>query len=262
MTDAAPARRGVLIPTLAALMALAILLSLGTWQLERRAWKHELIDTINARLAGLPGPLPAPDTWARLDAGDLEFQRVAFRAAFQHDQEALVFTSGSALRPDVTGHGYWVFTPARLPGGGTVVVNRGFVPEGRQDPRTRPEGQVAGPIEIVGVLRPPEARGLFTPADNPAKNLWFVRDPLAMAAAKNWGAVAPFFVDQEAPLPPGGLPRDGPITPKLPDNHLQYAITWYGLAAVLVAVFAAWLRSRRRERLAASSGSATRRPIP
>ena len=260
MTDAAPARRGLLVPSLAALIALVVLLSLGTWQLERRAWKHELIDTINQRLAGPPVRLP--DALNRLDPLTLEFQRVTFRAAFQHDQEALVFTSGSALRPDVTGHGYWVFTPARLSGGGTVVVNRGFVPEGRQDPRTRPEGQVAGPVEIVGVLRPPEARSLFTPADNPSKNLWFVRDPVAMAAAKNWGPVAPFYVEQEAPLPPGGLPQSGTITPRLPNNHLQYAITWYGLAAVLVAVFAAWLRGRRRERLAASSGSVTRRPIP
>jgi surfeit locus 1 family protein len=250
MTDAAPARRGLLVPSLAALVVLLVLLSLGTWQLERRAWKHGLIEIIRARLTAPPAPLPPPDTWDRLDPAALEFQRVTFRATFQHD-EALVFTSGSALRSDVTGHGYWIFTPARLPDGRVVVVNRGFVPEGRQDPRTRPDGQVAGAVEIVGALRPPEARGLFTPADNPEKNLWFARDPRAMAVAKNWGPVAPFYVEQEAPLPPGGLPRAGTITPKLPDNHLQYAITWYGLAAVLVAVFAAWLRSRRREWLQA-----------
>jgi surfeit locus 1 family protein len=241
MTDAA-ARRSLLLPSLAALLALAVLLALGTWQLERRAWKHSLIATINQRLAAPPASLP--DALNRLDPAALEFQRVAFRARFEHDQEALVFTSGSALRSDVSGQGYWVFTPARLPGGGVLVVNRGFVPEGRQDPRTRPEGQVAGAVEIVGALRLPEARGLFTPADNPSRNLWFVRDHLAMAAAKNWGAVAPFFIDQEAPPAPGGLPRAGKIAPNLPDNHLQYAITWYGLAAVLIAVFAAWLRSR------------------
>jgi surfeit locus 1 family protein len=254
MTDAAPARRGLLVPSLAALVVLLVLLSLGTWQLQRRAWKHELIDTLQARLAAPPVPLAPPDTWNTLNAADLEFRRVMFRAEYQHDQEALVFTSGSALRSDLTGHGYWVFTPARLPGGGALVVNRGFVPEGRQDPRTRPEGQVAGPVEIVGVLRSPEARGLFTPADNPGKNLWFVRDPVAMARAKNWGPVAPVYVEQEAPVPPGGLPRAGKIAPNLPNNHLQYAITWYGLAAVLVAVFAAWLRGRQRERLSTSSG--------
>ena len=114
-----------------------------------------------------PARLPVPDTWDRLDPAALEFQRIAFRAEFQHDQEALVFTGGSALRPDVTGHGYWVFTPARLPGGGTVVVNRGFVPEGARTRARARRGRFAGPVEIVGVLRPPEARGLFTPADNP-----------------------------------------------------------------------------------------------
>ena len=192
------------------------------------------------------GPLPAPDTWARLDAAGTEFRRVAVRAEFRHEDEALVFTSGSALRSDVSGLGYWVLTPARLPGGHVVVVNRGFVPEGRQDVKTRPEGQVPGVVDVQGVIRWPEAGGTFTPADNPDRNLWFVRDHLAIAAAKNWGQVAPFYIEQEAPPAPGGLPRAGRIVPNLPDNHLQYAITWYGLAVVLVGVFAAWVRSRRR----------------
>jgi surfeit locus 1 family protein len=240
--------RGLMIPSLAALLALAVLLALGTWQLERRAWKHQLIATLTGRLAAPSAPLPARGAWNRLDAVETEFHRVAFTGEFQHDQEALVFTSGSALRSDVSGPGYWVFTPARLPGGGVVVVNRGFVPEGRQDASTRPEGELRGTIEIVGAIRWPEPRGIFTPADNPGQNLWFVRDHLSMAAAKNWGSVAPFFIDQEAPPAPGGLPRAGRIAPNLPDNHLQYALTWYGLAAVLVAVFALWVRSRLRER--------------
>jgi surfeit locus 1 family protein len=244
MTGAAPVWRRLIVPSLAALLALAVLLALGTWQLERRAWKHGLIATLDERLAAPPGPLPAPDTWARLDLAGLEFRRVAFRAEFQHADEALVFTSGSALRTDVSGHGYWVFTPARLPGGGVVVVNRGFVPDGQQDPKTRPDGQVPGTVDIVGVIRRPESRGIFTPADDPGRNLWFVRDHLAMAAAKKWSEVAPFFIDQEAPPAPGGLPRAGRIVPNLPDNHLQYAVTWYGLAGVLVVVFALWVRSR------------------
>jgi surfeit locus 1 family protein len=240
--------RGLMIPSLAALLALAVLLALGTWQLERRAWKQQLIATLTGRLAAPSAPLPARGAWNRLDAAETEFHQVTFTGEFQHDQEALVFTSGSALRSDVSGPGYWVFTPARLPGGGVVVVNRGFVPEGRQHARTRPEGQVRGTIEIVGAIRWPEPRGIFTPADNPGQNLWFVRDHLSMAAAKNWGSVAPFFIDQEAPPAPGGLPRAGRIAPNLPDNHLQYALTWYGLATVLVAVFALWVRSRLRER--------------
>jgi surfeit locus 1 family protein len=137
-----------------------------------------------------------------------------------------------------------VFTPARRADGSLVVVNRGFVPEGRQDADARAAGQVPGPIDIIGVMRWPELRGMFTPADDAGRNLWFVRDHSAMAAAKNWGPVAPFFIDQEAPSPPGGLPKVGKIAPNLPDNHLQYALTWYGLALVLVVVFPLWARSR------------------
>jgi surfeit locus 1 family protein len=239
--------RGLLVPSLAALAALAVLLSLGTWQVQRKAWKEGLIATIGERIAAPPTTLPAPGAWGRLDRDDAEFRRVAFAAAFRHDQEALVYTAGSSLRGDVSGPGYWVFTPARLADGNLVVVDRGFVPEGRQQTASRAAGQVPGTVEIVGALRWPEPAGRFTPAGDAARNLWFARDHLAMAAAKNWGSVAPFYVEQEAPLPPGGLPKPGRIAPNLPNNHLQYALTWYGLALVLVIVFAIWARSRVRE---------------
>lgn len=250
---ARPRRRGLLIPALFALVGCAVLVSLGIWQLERKAWKEELIDTLARRLAAPPAALPAPARWGALDAKDGEFRRVGFRARFGIGQEALVFTSGSTLRPDVSGPGYWVFSPARLDDGSAVVVNRGFVPEGRQDPATRVDH--AGPLDIVGVMRWPEAPGLFTPSGDPARNMWFARDQLAIAAAKNWGDVAPFYIEQEAPSAPGGLPRVGALTVNLPDNHLQYAITWFGLAAVLVVVFAIYARGQWRQRRR-SGGSA------
>ncbi|MFZ0606894.1 MAG: SURF1 family cytochrome oxidase biogenesis protein, partial [Xanthobacteraceae bacterium] len=137
---------------------------------------------------------------------------------------------------DVDGPGYWVFTPARLADGGVVMVNRGFVPEGRQDPKSRPGGQVSGTVDIVGTMRWPDTRHWFTPNDEPSHNLWFSRDPSAIAAAKGIGPVAPFYVEQESPPPPGGLPQPGKLVVSLPDNHLQYAITWFGLAAVLAGV--------------------------
>jgi surfeit locus 1 family protein len=171
---------------------------------------------------------------------------VTFRAEFL-DQEALVYTSGSAIRTDVSGPGYWVLSPARLTDGGLVIVNRGFVPEGKQDPSTRREGQPRGVAEVAGAMRWPEPRGLFTPNDTPAKNLWFVRDPAAIAAAKGWGSVAPFYIDQEAPPAAGGLPKVGPLKPSLPNNHLQYAVTWYGLALVVLISGIVFVRSRRRE---------------
>ena len=241
------ARRGVLVPGLFTLAGLAVLVSLGTWQVERLKWKEGLIASMSRRLAAPVAALPAPETWARLDSAEMEYRHVAFPAEFLNDQEALVYTAGSAFRTDVSGPGYWVLTPARLTGGSLVVVNRGLVPEARRDPKSRADGQLTGVVEISGALRWPEPRGTFTPNDDPAHNVWFVRDPAAIAAAKQWGAVAPFYVEQDAPPAPGGFPQVGKVTPTLPNNHLGYAITWYGLALTLVGVFAFWLRARRRE---------------
>jgi surfeit locus 1 family protein len=98
----------------------------------------------------------------------------------------------------------------------------------------------------VGSMRWPETHHWFTPADEPAKNLWFSADPQSMAAAKDVGAVAPFYVEQESPVPPGGLPKPGKLMVTLPDNHLQYALTWFGLAAVLAGVFISWAWSSSR----------------
>jgi len=240
-------RYGVLVPSLAAAMAFAVLVSLGLWQLDRKAWKESLIATLEQRLAAAPVALPAPAEWPRLTAVQDEFLRVAMTAEFLNDREALVYTGGSTLREATGGPGYWVFAPARMAGDALVMVNRGFVPDGRQDSAARPGGQVAGPVDMVGVLRWPEQPGLFTPAGDPARNIWFVRDSAAMAAAKGIGA-APFYVELESPEPPGGLPRTGRLHPNLPNNHFGYALTWLGLAAVLAGVYAAWLFGGWRKR--------------
>lgn len=235
---AGEARGGVAVPSLMAAAALAVLIALGVWQLDRKAWKEALIATLTERLAAPPIALPPPADWARLTPDD-EFLPVTMKAAFLNDKEGLVFTGGSSMRQDGGGPGYWVFAPARLAGGGLVMVNRGFVPEGRQDPARRRDGEVAGPIDMVGVLRWPEAPGLFTPAADPAHNLWFSRDSASIAAAKGVSA-APFYVELESPEPPGGLPHAARVMPNLPNNHLQYALTWFGLAIVLVGVYGTW----------------------
>jgi surfeit locus 1 family protein len=238
-------RAGLAVPTIFALVALATFIGLGTWQIQRKAWKEGLIGDLEQRLTAPPQALPPQAQWPKLDPNSDEFRKVKFSATLVPGAEALVYAGGSALRSDASGPGYWVFAPARLPSGDTVVVNRGFVPEGRQDPATRRAGELLGPVEMVGVLRWPEPRGTFAPADDRAKNLWFVRDQTAMAAAKGWGPVAPFFIELESPQPPGGLPHPDTLKPNLRNEHLQYALTWYGLAAVVVAMFAFWLRSRR-----------------
>jgi surfeit locus 1 family protein len=233
---------------LPAALVFVILIGLGNWQLQRKTWKQALIATLNERLGSPPAALPAPKTWPDLDPAGDEYHRVTFSAAFDYADDALVYAGGSALRPDVSGIGYWVFTPARLGDGSTLLVNRGFVPEGRQDRAARGSSETAGPLTITGAIRFPEPRHWFTPADEPAKNLWFVRDPAAIAAAKGLRSIAPFYVEQETPVPAGGLPQPGKIVVNLPDNHLQYAITWYGLAAALLGVFAAFTISARRRR--------------
>src|SRR5207302_4827788 len=120
---------GVVGPGIAALIVFAGLVGLGNWQLDRKAWKEGLIDTLGQRLAAAPSELPPHQRWPSLDRAEDEFRRVQFAAEIFPNEEALVFTSGSAFRPDVSGPGYWVFAPARLPGGGLIVVDRGFVPE-------------------------------------------------------------------------------------------------------------------------------------
>lgn len=239
------ARQGLLLPAIAAASAFAVLIALGTWQLERRQWKHTLIDALTQRVTAAPTALPAKAQWGELTAEHDEFRRVMFRAELVPNERALVYTVGSRLRPDVSGPGFWVFAPARLADGSLVVVNRGFVPADRLDALGRGDG-TGLEATIVGYLRWPEARGWFTPQDEPARNVWYVRDHRTIAAAKNWGETAPFFVDQEGPAAPGGLPRPGPLAIALPDDHLQYALTWYGLAAVLAVVFAVWARGRLR----------------
>jgi surfeit locus 1 family protein len=243
---AATLRRGVLVPSLAAVMAFAVLVLLGMWQLDRKAWKEGLIATLEQRLSASPVALPAASTWPRLTAAADEFLRVALTAEFLHDREATVYTIGSSMRDGAASPGYWIFTPARLGDGAVVMVNRGFVPEGKQNPATRPDGEVAGPVSMVGVLRWPELPGLFTPAGDPGRNIWFSRDSNSIAAAKGVSA-APFYVELESPDPPGGLPRTGRLHAVLPNNHFGYALTWLGLAMVLAGVYGAWLFSDWRK---------------
>lgn len=236
--------KGLVVPVA---LAFLVLIGLGLWQLQRKTWKEGLIATLTAELAAPPVPLPVVTAWPSFDRASVEYRRVKFTATFDNAQEALVYGAASAFRPDVSGPGYWVFTPAHLAGGGVLLVNRGFVPEGRQDSASRPQGEITGPIEIVGALRWPDSRHWFTPNDEPSHNLWFTADPASIAAAKGLGPVAPFYVEQESPVPPGGLPQPGKLEVMLPDNHLQYALTWFGLAIVLLAMFGSWAFTSGRD---------------
>ncbi len=240
-------RRGLLLPVLTVAAALLVLVGLGVWQLERRVWKDRLIATLEQRLSAEPVALPPPEQWASFDPATHEYRRVRFRAEFPGGKDALVWATASGMRDDVRPPGFFVFTPARLPGGGMVVVNRGFVREAKPTGVSAHPAATPGPVEVTGVLRWPESKPWFLTAPFSAKDqLWFVRDHAAMAAQQQWGPVAPFYIERETQNPADGLPAAGPFKANLPNNHLQYALTWFGLAAVLAAVFAFWLRSRRR----------------
>jgi surfeit locus 1 family protein len=234
-------------PTVVTIAGLAVLTGLGTWQLQRLAWKTELIATVEARVNAEPVPLPAPVEWPTLDLDDWEYRPVTATGTFDHAHEFHVFTHLPEPRGPLGGSGYWIITPLVLGGGGTVLVNRGFVPRDFKDPATRPAGQVTGPVTVNGLVRAPERQHAFVPDNDPARNIWFFRDVAAMAAAARHPDAAPFLIDERANTVPGGLPQAGETRLRFANDHLQYALTWYGLVLCLAAVYIAlWVAQRGR----------------
>lgn len=232
--------RALVLPALLTVAMAAVLVGLGIWQLQRLAWKEELIRTVAERTVAPPVPLPPPKDWAALRPEDYEYRRVAATGRFDHAREARVFRPLTEARGPFHGIGDLVVTPFHLAGGGTVMVNRGFVPEARRDPATRGAGQVAGETTITGLMRAPQGRNAFTPADDPDRNQWFTVDPAAMAARDGIAETAPFVIDEDAGQAPGGLPQGGETVLDFPNSHFSYALTWFGLALGLLAVFTAF----------------------
>ena len=225
--------RRLLLPGLVTMAALAVLIALGVWQLERKAWKESLIATLQQRTSAAPADLPRPESWEYLTPENSEFRRVKLQLEFLDRPHARFFASGSALREDVKSPGYFVFVPARIRSGQVVVIDVGYTP-------ARQYAWKAGQAEIVGYLRWPESPSWFVSEHDTAGDTWFVRDQRAMAKIRGWGEVAPFYIDQEAPVPEGGLPRPGGVKVNLRNDHLGYALTWFGLAAVLAVIFVLW----------------------
>ena len=250
MSAAPPRRRGSLVlVSLLAVAAFAVLVGLGTWQLERLAWKEALIAAVDARLAAAPEPAPPPP-WDGADLADVDYRRVTVVGRFL-PQEAFVYTILSDARGPLAGPGYWVVSPFETDAGWLVLVNRGFVPVDGRGPAARPPAP-DGPTTLEGVVRGADPPGLFTPAPDRAGRIWYVRDAGELAPAFHLPAgrpLAPFTIDAvAAETPAGGVPQAGETRTVFPNSHLQYAVTWYGLAAALVAVFgvfAARLRERR-----------------
>jgi surfeit locus 1 family protein len=221
-------RRGVAVA--AALAAVAVLLALGIWQVERRAWKHALVAQVERRLAAAPVTAPGPAAWRTIDAGDA-YTRVRADGRYRARADVLV-QAVTAL-----GGGYWVVTPFDTAAGWTVLVNRGFVPAAERARIAPPSARF-----VTGLLRVSEPGGAFLRSNDPAAGRWYSRDVAAIARAGGLGDAAPYFIDADAAG--AGWPRGGMTVVRFADNHLVYALTWFALAA-LVAILA-W-RALRRE---------------
>ncbi|MDE2362744.1 MAG: SURF1 family protein [Hyphomicrobiales bacterium] len=236
------AARSIVGPAIAATIAFGLLCGLGVWQVERLHWKEGVLARIDARIHQPAGALPPEAAWSSLKSDDYDYAHVSARGRFVPGREALIFRSGSPNRDDQSaGPGYQVLTPLKLDTGGVVLVDRGFAPLAwKDDPaiRTPPPD---GDVEVTGLMRPPEGRNLFTPADQPADNLWFTRDPAGMAKEFGLAAVAPFTIDQDAAPGMTRWPHPGATELNIPNNHLSYALTWFGLAATLAVFFGVWV---------------------
>lgn len=240
--------RSTLFVLLSMAIGIFILLGLGTWQVQRLQWKESLIEQVEARMQAEPEPLQRIDMiWqARKDVAWLP---VTLEGRFLHDREMYFYTTYKGAV------GYEVITPMQLGGGGIVLVSRGFVPDANRDPDTRQEGQVAGQVEITGIARNPlyEKPNRFMPDNEPERRIFYWKDFAQMSALASpvqngiRQEVVPFMVDLRAPAPAGGLPLASSTRVTFPNNHLQYAITWYGLALALLGVGSWFLYARRRE---------------
>ncbi len=218
------------------MLGLAVLIALGTWQLQRLHWKAALIAVRTAQLAAAPGPLPAtaPD-WQAFD-----FRKVSARGTFRHDLEQLF--GAYAIGGEV---GHHVLTPLIRPDGPAILVDRGWVPADKAHPAAHRQGQPAGEVEVNGIARyrADGAPGWFTPANQPADALWFTYDLPALEAALGL-ELLPVVLEADATPNDGGLPLGGQTQAALPNNHLQYVITWYGLALGLLGVWLAFSLER------------------
>lgn len=213
--------------TVPSLIVFVILMALGVWQVERRAWKLALIDRVEQRVHATAQPIPSRDSWPAITAANDEYRHVSVSGRFLHDRETLV----QAVTEE--GPGYWVLTPLKRADGTSILINRGFVPSERREASTRRDGNPEGQVEIIGLLRITEPKGGFLRDNVPQHNRWYSRDVAAIAAARGLQNVAPFFVDADAGSQSAGGPIGGLTVIRFPNNHLIYALTWFALAFML-----------------------------
>lgn len=245
----APTGRGRSIGFILFMLALTILFAaLGAWQVLRLGEKEALIAAVAARAELPPVPLPPTAEWPHLDSQTLDFRPVTLSGVFEPQGTVLVFTSLSAAKGKFSGPGYWVMVPVALANGGLVFVNRGFVPE--QVAANMREGGLVGadPVELTGLARRSEALNGFTPGADLGRRIDYVRNIARLAAqhpAPGGRPFAPVYVDLPAGEP-GALPQGGETVMQFPNRHLDYALTWFGLALITPVLSLVWLLRQRR----------------
>ncbi|WP_211910926.1 SURF1 family protein [Tardiphaga alba] len=226
--EAERAPRGKVTLTLLAVLALlgiAGFTALGLWQVERRAWKLDLIARVDQRSHAAPAAAPGPAAWLAISRNDDEYRRVTVTGTFLPNADTLVQAVSDR------GPGFWVLTPLRTDSGFTVLVNRGFVSsdERKADGFDAP----AAPVSVTGLLRITEPKGGFLRSNDPVAQRWFSRDVAAIAESRKLGAVAPYFIDADTALDAPGQPHGGLTVVSFPNNHAVYIFTWFGLALML-----------------------------
>ncbi len=230
--------RPLLVPTLWFVPALALLVGLGVWQVERLHWKEALIARVETRMAQ---PAVGLDTMLSHGLANAEYRHVHLHGVFQNDNEVYLFAPSKAGEP-----GYHVVTPLVVEGGSAVLIDRGFVPKDLKDPHRRAGGQPEGDVEITGVVRLSQPPGLFTPAPDIPNRVWYSRDIRALAAVASARLLSSIVVEADAQDIPGGYPVGGQMRVDFPNNHLQYAITWFALAFVLLVIYLLYHRKQGR----------------
>lgn len=226
---------------IAFMLALTVLFAwLGVWQLERLAEKEALIAQVDRQLNERPYDIPKAADWGEIDLDVYAYHPLTVSGHFLNEDAVLVFTSLSDPRGKFSGPGYWVMVPFVLDGGGTVFVNRGFIPQSSAESfaaMPAPEGEQT----LTGIALRAEASGPFTPGPDKPKRIEWVRDPVRLAAMVGIdGPVFPFTVDAP-PGPAGALPQGGETVIEFPNNHLGYALTWFGFALLTPALLAFWV---------------------
>jgi surfeit locus 1 family protein len=201
---------------------------LGIWQVRRLEWKTNLIRKIKERTLEPPIPLPQTLTPEEIDA--LEYRKVQVTGKFLHDKEFHVMLRAYKFKP-----GLYVITPfQRSDGGPSILVNRGWVPTKMKDPLTRSQGQITDEVTLTGYLRKGERpSGILVPVNDPVRNFWYYIDVPHMATL---AGTAPILIDAESPPNPGGYPIGGVTKVSLPNEHLQYAVTWFALSIILTGM--------------------------